>query len=222
MALETVQCSETPNDAWRSLKSHYRAKGTREILLLSHEVNRETMHSGKHHFQFMMEIARLETDLRRLNDRSVTELRKGVIIVAGLSVDYEDEVRMLENNPAGPERAEIERVVGNQYKSFLRQQQDSKALSASKSATIADRGEKGRKPHQRFKGNCFSCGRKGRRAEDCKSAKNKIEKSGDAPAEKEGEGREKCYVVCGSEEHFTHKHCGLWRILEHRIRDCED
>ena len=27
-----------------------------------------------------------------------------------------------------------------------------------------------------------------------------------------------CYV-CGSEEHFAHKHCGLCRSLEHRIRD---
>ena len=73
-----------------------------------------------------------------------------MIIVAGLSVDNEDEVRMLENNPAGLERAEIDRVVGNQYNSLLRQQQDSKALSVSKGTTMADRGEKRRRPHNRF------------------------------------------------------------------------
>ena len=39
MALEIVQRSNAPNDAWRNLESHYRAKGTREILRLSHEIN---------------------------------------------------------------------------------------------------------------------------------------------------------------------------------------
>ena len=73
----------------------------------------------------MMEIDRLAADLHRLGDRSVTELRKCVIIVARLSADYGIEVRLLENNPTGLERAEIERVVGNQYNGLLRQQQDS-------------------------------------------------------------------------------------------------
>ena len=36
MALKIVQRSNAPNDAWRNLQSHYRAKGTREILRLSH------------------------------------------------------------------------------------------------------------------------------------------------------------------------------------------
>ena len=142
-----------------------------------------------------------------------------MIIVAGLSVDYEIEVRMIEDNPSGLDRAEIERVVGNQYNRLLRQQYDSKAISASGSTTTADRGEEKRRPHNRFEGNCFSCGRKGHRAEDCRNAK-KIEKSGDAPADKKSGGRGKCYV-CGSEEHFARKHCGLCRSLEHRTRGCE-
>ena len=39
MALEIVQRSNALNDAGRNLKLHYRAKGTREILRLSHEIN---------------------------------------------------------------------------------------------------------------------------------------------------------------------------------------
>ena len=164
------------------------------------------MQPGEDSFQFMMETDRLAADLHRLGDRSVTDLRKCVVIVAGLSANYEIEVRMLDNNPTGLERAEIERVVGNQYNRLLRQNQDSKALSASKGITTADRGEKNRKLRNRFEGNCFNCRRKGRHAEDCRSAKKKI--------------GNKCYV-CGSEEHFAHKHCGLCRSLELRIRDCE-
>ena len=43
-----------------------------------------------------------------------------MIIVTGLSADYEIEVQMLENNPSGLDRAEIERVVGSQYNRLLR------------------------------------------------------------------------------------------------------
>ena len=82
-----------------------------------------------------------------------------MIIVAGLSTDYEIAVRMLEKNPVGLERAEIERVVENQYNRLLRQRQNSKALSASKGSTTADRREKNRRPRNRFEGNCFNCGR---------------------------------------------------------------
>ena len=119
---------------------------------------------------------------------------------------------MLENNLTGLERAETEHVVENQYNRLLRQQQDSKAISTSEGTTTADRGEKDRKPWNRFEGNCFNCGRKGHRAEDCRSAKKKIEKPGDAASGKKGGGRGKCYV-CGSEEHLVQKHCGLCRSL---------
>ena len=111
MILEIVQRSKAPNDAWRNLESHYRVKGTREIVVLQ---------PGEDPFQFTMEIDRFAADIHRPGDRSVTELRKCVIIVARLSADYEIEVRMLEDNPAGLERAEIERAVGNQHKSPVR------------------------------------------------------------------------------------------------------
>ena len=134
-----MQRSEAPNDAWRNLESHYRAKRTRKILHLSHEANGKTMQPRNDSFQFMMEIARLAADFHRLGGRSVTELKKCVIIVAGSSADYETEVRMLKNNPTGLERAEIERVVGNQYNRLIRQHQDSKTLSPSEGTTTANR-----------------------------------------------------------------------------------
>ena len=85
---------------------------------------------------------------------------------------------------------------------------------------MADRGEKRRRPRHRFEGNCFNCGREGRRAEDWRSAK-KIEKSGDALADKKSGGRRKSYI-CGSEEHFARKHCGLCRSQEHCTCGCEE
>ena len=101
--LEIVQHSEAPNDAWQNLESHYKAKTTREILRLLHEVNGKTMLPGEDPFQFMMEIDRLAVNLNRLGDRTVAEVSKWVIIVAVLSADYEIEVSMLEKNPTGLE-----------------------------------------------------------------------------------------------------------------------
>ena len=146
------------------------------------------MEPGGDPIKFMMEIDRLAADLHRLGDISVTELRKCVIIVSGLSADFEMECRMLENNPAGLNKTEIERVVGNQYNRLLRQQQDSKASSASKDTVTADRGKgKNRRLHHKFDGNCFICGKKGHRAEGCRIAK-KSDKSGAADDKKESGG----------------------------------
>ena len=222
MALEIVQRSNAPNDAWRNLESHYRAKRTREVLRLSHEINGKTMEPGGDPFKFMMEVDRLAADLYRLGDKSVTELRKCVIIVSGLFADFEMECRILENNPAGLNRAEIERGVGNQYNRLHRQQQDSKALPASKGNVMANRGKgKNRRLHHKFDGNCFNCGKKGHRAGDCRSAKKKSETSGAADDKKEGGGSGGCYI-CGSEEHLAHRQCGLCKSLEHWTRDCEE
>ena len=111
------------------------------------------MEPGGDPFKFMMEVDRLAADLHRLGDKPVTEVRKCVIIVSGLSANFEMECRILENNPAGLNRAEIERVVGNQYNRLLKQQQDSKALSASKGTVTANGGKgKNRKLHHKFDG----------------------------------------------------------------------
>ena len=72
------------------------------------------MEPGGDPFEFMMKIDRLTADLHRLGDKSVTKLKKCVIIVSGLSADFDMECRMLENSPDVLNRAEIERVVGNQ------------------------------------------------------------------------------------------------------------
>ena len=217
MALEIVQRSNAPNDAWRNLELHYKAKGTREILRLSHEINGKTMEPGGDPFKFMIEVDRLAADLHE----SVTERRKCVIIVSGLSADFEMECRILENNPAGLNRAEIERVVGNQYNRHLRQQQESKALSASKGTATANRGKgKNRRLHLKLDGNCFNYGKKGHRAGDYRSAIKKSEKSGAADDKKEGGGSSRCYIG-GTEENLAHRHCGLCKSLEHRTRDCE-
>ena len=106
------------------------------------------MESREGPFIFMMEIDRLAVDLHRFGDRSVIELNNCMFSLANLT-----EVHMLENKPTGLERAETERVVGNQHNRFRRQQQDSKTISASKDTATVDRGEKNRRPRNRLEGN---------------------------------------------------------------------
>ena len=96
-----------------------------------------------------------------------------MIVVERYSADCDIEVRILDNNPPGLERAEIERVVRNQYNRLLRQKEDSKALSASKVTTTAQRGDKKRRPRNRFEGSCLYCGREGHCADNCRRAKKK-------------------------------------------------
>ena len=63
MPFKIMQRSEAPNNAWRHVKSHYRLKGTRKILRLSHEIVGKTMEPGGYLFKFMMEIDMLAADL---------------------------------------------------------------------------------------------------------------------------------------------------------------
>ena len=74
------------------------------------------MHPGEYPLKFMMGINWLAAELHERGDRSVTELRNGVIIVAGRSDIYQIQLRMLENNSTGLERAE---TVGVQYNRLL-------------------------------------------------------------------------------------------------------
>ena len=93
---------------------------------------------------------------------------------------------MLENNPAGHDRAEVERIVGNRYHRLLRQQHDSKALSESGRTTTADHGEKKRRPQNLFEGICFNCGRKYHRAEISGARRRRQKKVRRYPRRQEG------------------------------------
>ena len=105
-------------------------------------------------------------------------------------------------------------------------QQTSQAIAEVKGSVDIERNHSGGLQREqeipsRLECNCFTCGKKGPRAEGCLSAIKEFEKLGDAAADKMSGSRGKGYV-CGSEEHFAHKHFGLCRSLRHRTRDCEE
>ena len=102
--------------------------------------------------------------------------------------DIEMERRVLQNNPAGLSRAEIEHGVGNQYNRLLRQQQGSKALSALKCITTAT----GRPGDPSINSRVAALLRKERSSHWGMQEREKREKSRDAAADKTGGGNGKC------------------------------
>ena len=146
------------------------------------------------------------------------QMRKCVTVVEGLSADYEIGCRMLENNPTGFERAEIERVVEISRIDFLDSNRTQRSYCRRKAPPRRIAEKRTGEPETNSMVTVLIA--EGHRAEECRSAK-KIKKTGDATADKKDGSRGKCYV-CGSEKHFAHKNCGLCRSLEHRTRDCEE
>ena len=174
------------------------------------------MQPGEDLFKFMREIDRLAANIHRLGDNSVTELRKCVIIVAELFVSYQFKVRVLKNSPTDLETAEIELVVGNQYNrrrtQWLCRHRETPPRWIVEIITVKPVIDL-RVPVSTTEGRVTALKEAGARR---RSKNQKM-----ATADKKGGGRGKCYV-CGSEEHFALKHCGLCRSLEHRTCDGEE
>ena len=128
---------------------------------------------------------------------------------------------MLENNPAGLERAELERVVGISI-TYLSGSSTTQRIYRHREAPprqIAERRRGDRATDLRLTASTADGRVTALRTAGARRRRSK--KSADATDNKKGGGRGKCYV-CGSEEHFAHKHCGFCRSLEHRTRDYEE
>ena len=130
---------------------------------------------------------------------------------------------MLENNSKGFERVEIERTIGNRITNFSDNHKEAQRLHRHQKAPpwwIAIKRRTGDLA-TRLGVTVFITKKKGRRAGEYRSEKKKIENSGDSAVNKKSGGRGKCYV-CGKEEHFAHKHCGLCKSFKPRTLDCEE
>ena len=175
------------------------------------------MEPGGDPLKLMMEVDRLAADLHRLGDKSATELRKCVIIVSGLSADFEMECRILENNLlvlTGLRLSVLYEISTTDFSGSNRTRRHCRHRRAP-SRQIAKRGRTGDSTTSSMVTASFA-ERKVTALETKKS-----ETSGAADDNKKGGGSGRCYI-CGGEEHLAHRHCGLCKSLEHRTRDCEE
>lgn len=105
-----------------------------------------------------MEIDRLAADSYRLGDKSLTGLRKCVIIVTGTSAGHVMEYRMLYNNPADLIGEIEDIIVGKQYNRLPKA-----ATGLEGYVGIEGHHSKGKKrrPRIKFNGNRVDCGKNG-------------------------------------------------------------
>ncbi|CAN0470048.1 unnamed protein product, partial [Ascophyllum nodosum] len=109
-----VQGADSPSQAWRQLVQHYRASGVKEWRRLALDFYSMKMELGEHPRQFFLRVDRLVKEMERVG-RPTLEKDIDIVLLTGLSSQYDAEVRMLESSAEWPDRAWIERAVYNQY-----------------------------------------------------------------------------------------------------------
>ena len=81
------------------------------------------MELGEHPRQFFLRVDRLIKEIERVG-RPTLEKDIDIVLLTGLSSQYDAEVRMLESSTDWPDRAWIERVVHNQYDRLTREESE--------------------------------------------------------------------------------------------------
>ena len=114
-ARDLVKSAESPGGAWRLLHQHYRASGVKEKRRLAEEFNSIKMEIGKNPREFIMRVDSAAKELRRLR-KTVDEDDIVVVILNGVSNEYDTEVRLLEfGDDVNPPRNKILQSLINQY-----------------------------------------------------------------------------------------------------------
>ena len=159
VAFDIVQGAESPGAAWSGLMQHYRASGLKERRRLTVDFYTMKMELGEHPRKFLLRVDQMVKELERV-DRPVDSKDIDIVILSGLTPQYDAEVRMLESSADWPTRDWIERAVINQFERL-----ESEKSAAGSKAMFAGRGNgHGPKPLPR----CQICSRIGHTAQGCK------------------------------------------------------
>ena len=117
--------------SWRQIVQHYRASGVKEWRRLALDFYSMKMELGEHPRQFFLRVDRLVNEMERVGRPSL-EKDIDIVLLIGLSNQYDAEVRMLKNSAEWPDRAWIERAVYKQYDRLTREKSEAgpKALAS--------------------------------------------------------------------------------------------
>ena len=114
-ARDLVKSAESPGGVWRLLNQHYRASVFKKKRRLAEEFNSMKMEIGEHPREFIMRGDSAENKLRRLG-KTVDEDNIVVVILSGVSSEYDTELRLLEcGDDVNPPRNKILQSLTNQY-----------------------------------------------------------------------------------------------------------
>ena len=114
VAFDIVNAEESGSEAWANLVQHYQASGLKEHRFLTIDFYMMKMELGEHPRKFLLRVDQIVKELERV-DRPVDPKDIDIVILSGLTPQYDAEVRMLESPPDWPTREWIERAMINQY-----------------------------------------------------------------------------------------------------------
>ena len=109
-----MNAKESASEAWAKLVQHYQASGLKERRRLTVDVYMMKMELGEHSRKFLLCVDQIMKELERV-DRPVDPKDIDIVILSGLTPQYDAEVRMLESSSDWSTREWIERAVINHY-----------------------------------------------------------------------------------------------------------
>ena len=178
--VEIVQSTDSPRAAWRELL--YVAVSSlwsREKSRLMREFNLLKMGLGEDHKKFTIRMDRVARELQRVG-KSVNEDDNNLAIPNAFTQEYVVGRRMLEGENDEPTRADIDKIILNQYKRLRAEKCEAGAKALPVAATPghhkpqpAPSKSKWRKQRSKFDGECFKCGRRGHRGQEYRRGKQK-------------------------------------------------
>ena len=154
-----MNAEESASEAWAKLVQHYQASGLKNRRCLTINLYITKMELGEHPRNFLFRVDQMVKELERVN-RLVNPKDFDIVILSGLTPQYDAEVRMLESSLNWPTREWIERAVMNQYERL-----ESEKSAAGSRAMLSTRGHRRKnKPTIR----CPFCSRTGHSALQCR------------------------------------------------------
>ena len=136
VAFDIVNAEGSASEAWAKLVQHYQASGLEERRRLTIDFYIMKMELGKYPRKFLLRVDQKMKELERV-DRPVDPKDIDIVILSGLTPQYDAEVRMLESSSDWPTREWIELAVINQYRRL-----ESEKSAAGSRAMLFARGHR--------------------------------------------------------------------------------
>ena len=108
-----MNAEESASEAWAKLVQHYQASGLKQRRRITIDFYMK-MELGEHPRNFLLRVDQMVKELERV-DRPVDPKDIDIVILSGLTPQYDAEVRMLESSSDWPTREWIDRAAINQY-----------------------------------------------------------------------------------------------------------
>ena len=112
VVFDIVNVEESASEAWAKLVQVYQASRLKERRRLTIDFYMTKMELGGHPRKFLLRVDQMVKELERV-DRPVDPKDIDIVILSGLTPQYDAEARMLESSSDWPTREWIERAVIN-------------------------------------------------------------------------------------------------------------